>query len=164
MVKLSHSTNTNKYVSLQGHISYLYLSNLQLAQWSGLGNITYNRTYELNNFQLQLIWIADHYEKYQTEKNQVKMCKEMDNVKDNDICLNVTFSYENDRMTSYTLITGDKCVSWNEASMLCRDIGGYLPYFERREQQEEIAALFALLGKMPLLEAIYIGLNLKRKK
>ena len=49
--------------------------------------------------------------------------------------------------------------SWSEASELCRDIGGYLPYFTSREEMDKLLA-FLKLSEIYPIEALYIGLTL----
>ncbi len=48
--------------------------------------------------------------------------------------------------------------SWQEASKHCQHVGGYLPFFRRREELEEILALFKLSKHIPPLEATFVGL------
>ena len=50
-------------------------------------------------------------------------------------------------------------ISWSEASELCRDIGGYLPYFTSREQLDKLLALLKLSSEIYPIEALYIGLT-----
>ena len=50
--------------------------------------------------------------------------------------------------------------SWREASELCRDIGGYLPYFTSREELDKLLAFLKLSSEIHPIEAVYIGLTL----
>ena len=52
------------------------------------------------------------------------------------------------------------CLSWNEAAQLCKDTGGYLPYFTSRNELEQLIALMKFSKDIFPVEAIYIGLNL----
>ena len=49
--------------------------------------------------------------------------------------------------------------SWREASKLCRDIGGYLPYFTSREELDQLLAWLKLSPDIHPIEALYIGLT-----
>ena len=52
--------------------------------------------------------------------------------------------------------------SWNESAKLCKNIGGYLPQFESKEKLNAFVALMKS-EDIPVLEAIYIGLQTKLK-
>ena len=49
-------------------------------------------------------------------------------------------------------------ISWNEASKICQDEGGYLPYFTNKQQLHELITLFKLSNET-LTMKIFIGLN-----
>ena len=48
--------------------------------------------------------------------------------------------------------------SWNSASLTCSNIGGYLTVFTSRKELEEFITVIKT-GRLPLLEALYIGLT-----
>ena len=49
-------------------------------------------------------------------------------------------------------------ISWNEASNICKDEGGYLPYFTNKQQLHELITLFKLSNET-LTMKIFIGLK-----
>ena len=53
----------------------------------------------------------------------------------------------------------NKNISWNEASQICKTMGGYLPYFTSRPDLEEILAIFKLSQDIPPIVQIFIGLK-----
>lgn len=55
-------------------------------------------------------------------------------------------------------------VSWVQASKVCRDAGGCLPSFMRRNDMEELIAFFKLTHELPPTEAVYIGLRYHRRR
>ena len=62
------------------------------------------------------------------------------------------------------ILVHEKKKSWNEASQLCQDIGGYLPYFTSREHLNEMIAFLKLLHDIAPLPYIFIGLKYDAKK
>ena len=58
----------------------------------------------------------------------------------------------------------EEVVTWEEASSLCRLLGGHLPWFGSRESLNEILALLKLSQDIPTVEAIYIGLQFHQNK
>ena len=53
--------------------------------------------------------------------------------------------------------------SWKTASNLCKALGGHLPVFYDRADIEEFASFFKV-AKLPLIDAIFIGLFFDRKE
>ena len=49
--------------------------------------------------------------------------------------------------------------SWNDASQLCKKIGGYLPYFTSRQDLEELFGVLMLSQDIPSIAYMYIGLK-----
>ena len=47
--------------------------------------------------------------------------------------------------------------SWNSVSSICKNLGGFLPVFNSRKEIEEFVFLLKI-GRLPLVEAIFIGL------
>ena len=54
--------------------------------------------------------------------------------------------------------------SWSEASDLCREAGGNLPYFISRTDLEELIALLKLSTDLLPIESLYIGLKFNQSK
>ena len=50
-------------------------------------------------------------------------------------------------------------MSWNEGSQLCKDIGGYLPYFTGREQLEEFVGFLKFSTNITPIMRMFIGLK-----
>ena len=50
-------------------------------------------------------------------------------------------------------------ISWSEASELCREVDGYLPYFTSRKELDELLAFLKLSPEIHPIEALYIGLT-----
>ncbi len=50
-------------------------------------------------------------------------------------------------------------MSWSSMAQRCSDLGGHLPVFYSRSELEELLALLTTRGDLPVLEAIYIGLQ-----
>ena len=58
----------------------------------------------------------------------------------------------------YVMVCAAEPLSWNQASQKCKDIGGSLPQFFSREEQEEIQYLLKMSDDLYAIEALYIGL------
>ena len=52
--------------------------------------------------------------------------------------------------------------SWNSVSSICKNLGGFLPVFNSRKEIEEFVFLLKT-GRLPLVEAIFIGLYAESK-
>ena len=52
-----------------------------------------------------------------------------------------------------------KSKTWNEASALCKSIGGYLPYFHSEKELEDLLASLKLSQDIPAIEGLFIGLK-----
>ena len=76
--------------------------------------------YQLNNYYLKA-------ETFQT----VNMGKS---------CFNTTLFLNNTGEIKYSKVLKFYSTkkSWNEASVICKNVGGHLPYFSRREQLQEL--------------------------
>ena len=60
------------------------------------------------------------------------------------------------------IVESQKSLSWEEASQLCRDARGYLPYFTSRDELEEFIAFIKLEKYGILVNALFIGLHNKK--
>jgi len=58
------------------------------------------------------------------------------------------------------IMSNNYSLSWNRASMICRELGGHLPYFENREVLDEFLALIKFSDGLPLIHSLFIGLQL----
>ena len=54
-------------------------------------------------------------------------------------------------------------ISWDEASQLCGDIGGFLPYFTSRTELEELIALLKISQHIGPVERMFIGLSIRNE-
>ena len=50
-------------------------------------------------------------------------------------------------------------ISWNEASEICKKLGGYLPHFPSRNELDKFIVMLLKSDKLPFIEALYIGLT-----
>ena len=60
------------------------------------------------------------------------------------------------------IVQYEKSLSWEQASQLCRDAGGSLPYFTSRDELEEFIAFIKLEKYGILVNALFIGLHNKK--
>ena len=58
----------------------------------------------------------------------------------------------------YIMVCAAERLSWNQASQKCKGIGGSLPEFFSREEQEEMLYLLKVSDDLYSIEALYIGL------
>ena len=125
--------------------------------------------------KLNIMWIHDNYIKYVKNSNpllsEARRC--YTNVDRYALgyksCLNVSFINYSHYFILYSKEFGysgfDRLqnpsgyTSWIEASELCTDVGGYLPYFTSREELDELLALLKLSPDIYPIEALYIGLT-----
>ena len=49
-------------------------------------------------------------------------------------------------------------ISWNDADQECRKMNAYLPYFTSRADLDKFITLIKFSFKLPIIEAIFIGL------
>ncbi len=63
--------------------------------------------------------------------------------------------------TNFNYLVEHSILSWNEASLLCRNVTGYLPQFTNKEELDKLVALLKLatIWGQPLL-GLFIGLHL----
>ena len=69
--------------------------------------------------------------------------------------------------TPYKSIFGkmyQRKLSWNEASLHCQKLGGYLPFFKDRKDLEKLLVFLKVLNLQPPLGKIFIGLKFYSKK
>ena len=125
--------------------------------------------------KLNIMWIHENYIKYVKNSNplwsEARRC--YTNVDRYALgyksCLNVSFINYSHYFILYSKEFGysgfDRLqnpsgyTSWIEASELCRDVGGYLPYFTSREKLDELLVLLKLSPDIYPIEALYIGLT-----
>ena len=55
-------------------------------------------------------------------------------------------------------------MSWNKATELCKSLGGDLPHFMSRYNLDEFIAMLLKSEKIPMMEAIFIGLKYNKIK
>ena len=77
---------------------------------------------------------------------------------------NVIFSQTERKRKSLVLQFYNTKKSWNDASLLCKKIGGYLPYFTNRQDLEELFSLLMLSQNIPSIANMYIGLKYNLNK
>ena len=125
--------------------------------------------------KLNIMWLHDNYKKYAKNSNSLwtESRKGYTNVEKYSLeyksCVNVSFINYSHYFILYSnefgysgfdrLENPSGYISWREASELCRDIGGYLPYFTSREELDELLALLKLSPDIHPIEALYIGLT-----
>ncbi len=144
----------NYFVSIQKPIEDAYLS-----------LVTKEDTFAVIN----VVWLDDNYKKFENFPQGHSCMQEIFNVIE---CLQLfpRSKMKETKRKIYTVSTvtfpleyfeqKDFVRSWNEASHNCRSTEGHLPIFTDREQLKELIALLKLSEEAPLLEAIFIGLNL----
>ena len=54
-------------------------------------------------------------------------------------------------------------MSWNYASSLCQDMGGFLPVIRSKSELDKFIAFVVLSSDIPIQEKIFIGLSTKIK-
>ena len=98
-------------------------------------------------------WIFDiyHVNKFWVKKIETVPVKQKG--------FNVIFSQteRNQHSVGYQFYNTTK--SWNDASQLCKKIGGYLPYFTSRQDLEDLFSLLMLSQDIPPIAYMYIGLK-----
>ena len=120
--------------------------------------------HELMNSSLKvfIIWTFDKYEKYKHFFYQkTTECLESTMPRGSNICLNISSKNNRQYFTILNFLTLNKLrkVSWNEASEICRDMGGYLPFFTFKKQLDELVALLKLSQAVPPIQELFIGLQ-----
>ena len=120
--------------------------------------------HELKNSSLKvfIIWTFDKYEQYKHFFHQkTTECLESTKPKGSNICLNISSKNNQKYFTIFNFLAGSKLkkVSWNEASEMCTDMGGYLPFFTFKKDLDELIALLKLSQAIPPIQALFIGLQ-----
>ena len=86
-------------------------------------------------------------------------------------CLNITAISQ--RKVTYIIVgnlqpnTWDQKkyhMSWNKATELCKSLGGNLPHFMSRYELDQFIAMLLKSEKIPMMEAIFIGLKYNKLK
>ena len=117
---------------------------------------------------LHVTALLNSYNKYAFNYSQWFKCQNL-----NKQCLYMSANHQVMRSKKYAIV-GDLSIhsnleslrrqrknkiSWNEASEICSNLGGYLPHFTSRDEMDEFIALLLKSDKLPFIEAIHIGLT-----
>ena len=79
-----------------------------------------------------------------------------------ELCFNFTIILHNKMVSNNDVIFKffSNKKSWTEASEICKNIGGYLPYFTSRQHLEEFLALYNKFNNdIPTIIEMFIGLK-----
>ena len=140
---------------------------IKLEESVGVGNLG----------KVKVMWLQNNYIKFLTNSNPFWTLSRKCRTKVNMFyhlgyreCLNISFVNTQYHYILYSkefaffeferLKDTSDYTSWREASELCRDIGGYLPYFTSKEELDELLAFLKLSSEIHPIEAVYIGLTL----
>ncbi len=139
---------------------------------------------KLDSFSsLTVMWIRDNYQRFlHFDRKKALYCESAMvplSVRSNKVfecCLNFSkFSLPFFQKQKYYIFIQNKnwielnesrslnYPSWIEASKLCLQFGGYLPYFTNRDELQEFLALIKFAENLNVTEALYIGLKWERK-
>ena len=141
-----------KYISTLGFVTNIYIS-LKSLEKKHLTHykdtklvVTWFRGNNINNF----------YQEQKTNK-----CLQVERNKTEYKCLIYTFSQLNTLKRNFIVFKFYQRKNWNEASQICKDIGGYLPYFTNRLDLEELLSFLKLKlwKEIPIIYEIFIGLK-----
>ena len=145
----------NAFISLHGKMQCVQFT----VQYAG----HYNKSSSLS---MKAVWIYNAYDPY-VKSSQAPSHPCIEKFSTSliyDKCLNLSAVKSNDYM-HYVLFTKilerKKSIlkSWEEASQICKETGGRLPYFTSREELEELIALLKLSRVIKPIEAMFIGLS-----
>ena len=106
---------------------------------------------------------------HQSAKIYLNNCTSNELLEPYGYCLNITMKHTPNK---YLFIRGNiKChkykgtcsssakpLSWNEASQLCKHLGGYLPILRNKDEMEEFTSLIKSTKGLPPIENVFIGL------
>ena len=126
--------------------------------------------------KLNILWLHNNYIKFFKKSNPFRIQPQKCHTNANTYydlgyreCFNITFvnSQYNYIIYSkeYSFFEFERLrdisgyISWSEASELCRNIGGHVPFFTSREQLDKLLALLKLSSEIHPIEALYIGLT-----
>ena len=120
---------------------------------------------------IQSIWLQDVYNSFKNfHHKSPNLCKN-NNFTDIflfDYCLTLNVSNQKSylffRKYFETVDSRKWDKSWNRAFQLCESVGGHLPVFNRRDDLDEVLAIFKTVRYMPVVPAIYIGLAFNEKR
>ena len=144
-----------KYISLPG--AFMSFE----AQFRYL-DIKYEHTLMNSSLKVFIIWTFDKYKEYKHFFYQkATECLESAKPKSSNICLNISSRNNRKYFTIFNFLALNKLreVSWNEASEMCKGIGGYLPFFTFKKDLDELIAFLKLSQAIPPIQALFIGLQ-----
>lgn len=116
--------------------------------------------------EVHIHWLYGNYKQFKVSKQ--KSCSET-KVYKNKLCFTFSlFQTSNFRKTTFIVfastVWNKQMRSWTEASEMCRNIAAYLPYFTDRQLLQELISILKTSGKIPPIEALYIGLKFHPNK
>ena len=130
------------------------------------------------NIPVKLVWIHDNYKKFSNHVNRKgrKCTAANDTSVYYSDCMSFQSTYgRHSRLSTRNYIFFNMYLvhgkfwyyfghhspvySWEETSQLCREAGGFLPFFTSRDDLQELLTLLKLSEDIPPLEAIFIGLK-----
>ena len=136
----------NKYISLPGIFDFIELP------------------YEGNFTKNDILTMAFMLDNYKENKNSFQLipnnCSNL--LHFSFACLSYSNNIEDEYIFLFDQNNFTTGRSWKESAKLCHNIGGYLPQFESKEKLNAFVALIKS-EDIPVLEAIYIGLQAKFK-
>ena len=144
-----------KYISLTHQLQYLIFA-------------TTNEEYF--NVSVSLMWIHDIFSKYslmlQTNSQSPYLSNRLKFVASS---FNRSFTgskkcYLLFKNATVQSLKNQHLKSWSEASDLCREAGGNLPYFISRTDLEELIALLKLSTDLLPIESLYIGVKINQSE
>ena len=180
------STTNTKYFIYLTWTWQLPLSNLKVGQFISLPGklesmsmfLWQNNLNHAENIPVKLVWIHDNYKKFSYHFNGKG--RKYTTANDTSVyysdCMSFLSTYgrhsrlntRNYILFNMYLVQGkfwhcfgpqSPVYSWQETSQLCREIGGFLPFFRSRDDLQEMLTLLKLSEDIPPLEAIFIGLK-----
>ena len=147
-----------KYISVSGRVNEYVISPVHR-----INNVHYN-----DKSSFVVTWILDNYDQYRFYPHQ--------NIKDLFSYLDIDSDNMYQNITVIPINREDKSnkfivfklhqpkMSWNKASQICKDIGGYLPYFTSRDDLDELLAFLKLSWSIPTIIYMHIGLKFELNK
>ncbi len=75
------------------------------------------------------------------------------------LCYNFTLSQSKGLAEHISFQLYNKKKSWTEATQICKEIGGHLPYFTSKQHLDKLLAFIKLAHQPPAITAIFLGLK-----